>query len=127
VTGDLVAFLRVRLDEDEAKAQAADKTAGGKWWPTDSGIVADGLGLPDALHMAHWSPARVLREVEAKRAILAIHAPSEAMGPDSCAVCITDREGYPEEWCSDDYPCQTLRVLVAVYRDHPDYDQGWAP
>jgi hypothetical protein len=54
--------------------------------------------LADAEHMARHDPARVLREVEAKRAIVS--------------------EGAPE---------YLLVHLAAVYADHPDYRDEWRP
>lgn len=92
-------------------------------------------------HIARHDPARVLREVEAKRALLARHAREErwagSVGSPSgrfllSVNCSTCRDGS----CDDDYdatcgysddPCIEVRLLGAVYRDHPDYDPAWAP
>src|SRR6266576_4463664 len=85
---DLVAFLRARVDEDEAAARLAARE-GGTWTQDDpvrfpgaisslGGQVVYDEGAPDenqAPHIARHDPARVLREVEAKRAILAEYAP----------------------------------------------------
>ncbi|WP_406500043.1 DUF6221 family protein [Streptomyces sp. NBC_00846] len=49
-----------------------------------------------ALHVALHDPARVLREVEAKRRILARHA-------------------------RDPWPCHNLRDLASPYTDHSDF------
>jgi hypothetical protein len=66
----------------------------------------------------------VLREVAAKRAILALHQECpEWRG--TCETCLSDRREYAELWCPDDWPCATLRALAAVYSDHPDYDSEW--
>ena len=75
----LIDFIEARLAEDESAAQAA----GGDTWQIDSGswlvsnshgpVVYD-EGKPSeeqADHIARHDPARVLREVAAKRAILA--------------------------------------------------------
>ena len=92
---DLVAFLNARLAEDEAAAARARRPRG-------------------------------LREVKAKREILAAHAVDytgqygEAI-PGECLTCITNRDPYPESWQGDPWPCKTLRHLIAVYSDHPDY------
>ena len=73
---DMADFYAARLDEDEAAART--------WLDRDR---------------------RPLREVEAKRAILAMYA---------------DGLAY------DDYAVgRAIRVLVAVYSDHPDYDEKW--
>jgi Family of unknown function (DUF6221) len=118
----LVAFLRARLDEDEAAARAAVHfDYGVKNWADD--------GDPVDVHIARHDPARVLREVMAARAILDLHSPSypvtypEPSGQPTCGVCHAGGWDWePEKW-----PCPTVRALVAVYSDHPDYDQGWAP
>ena len=117
MTGE-VAFLRARLDEDEAAAKA--------WLP---------FGNPDSAqreHIARHDPARVLREVAAKRAILALHQPytiglfGSRQAP-RCEVCLSERERYPEFWEGDPWPCATVRVLLAEYSDREDYDPAWMP
>jgi hypothetical protein len=74
---DLVEFLKARLDEDEA---AARKAAAFKYdRPTDAPwerarlAVEQGTALSSDEHIARHDPARVLREVEAKRTILERH------------------------------------------------------
>ena len=144
----IVAFLNARLDEEEAGALAsgADDLAR-SWTGSDNGYegageVTDGHGemvvydegRPDtaqALHIARHDPARVLREVEAKRAILAAHGPDPtgkfgSDGQPRCLVCLTDRDGYEEQWEADEWPCLTLRSVAAIWSDHPDYDREWA-
>jgi hypothetical protein len=102
---DLVAFLHARLDEDERYLNS---------------------------NRHHLWTQRPLREIEVKRAIVAEHGP-DCTGffgetvPAMCQRCITDREGYEEQWQGDPYPCLTLRLLAAVYSDHPDYQQAWVP
>ena len=108
---DLTTFLAARLDEDEAAAIA---------WVT----VFSNPTAAQREHIARNDPARVLREVAAKRAILAAHkhrfeGHGDAFG---CDTCHWDRDyGMPlgVEWCT------TLRALAAVHSDHPDYDPSW--
>jgi hypothetical protein len=82
------------------------------------------LGDPDARagHIARHDPARVLREVDAKRKILALHGAS--IGGTWCVTCDpgSDVSGDAGAW----YPCLTLRTLAAVWSGHPDYDPDWA-
>jgi hypothetical protein len=85
---DLIEFLQARLDEDEAAIRE------------DAG-----LGL------AYGWPARLLAEVEAKRAILA-HWTSDAQFPDF-------HGGY-EEAMND-----AALALAQPYADHPDFDPAW--
>jgi Family of unknown function (DUF6221) len=106
---DLTAFLAARLGEDEAGGypdvhERSCATAGPISFPCDCAY-----------------PARVLREVEAKRKILAEHRLDD-MVPGVCYRC---RYGVPAHWESTPYPCPTLRALAAVYAGHPDYDPAW--
>jgi hypothetical protein len=145
----LVEFLRARLDEDEAVARAASQGPanwhtglGNDDWTRDRMLFdrdgnpmwdnegSQGLSMPEGVapHVARHDPARVLADVAAKRAIVDEHAlldpPPE---PDDdwplvCRRCEDRRRHDAMRW-----PCPTLRRLAAVYADHPDYDQGWAP
>jgi hypothetical protein len=123
---DLVEFLRDRLGEDE---QAA-RRAGGAWvdgpaanWVTaaSSGgasepahrvalVVADG----ERAHIARHDPARVLRDVEAKRELLRLaeraHEYHETFTSGFAAVLE-----------------QTLRRFALAYVDHAGYREEWRP
>jgi hypothetical protein len=71
---DLVAFLNARLDEDEARALKAREE-----WDTDH-VRYEWEDLPDEVfaHARTHDPGRVLREVEAKRFILAEYEKAES-------------------------------------------------
>ncbi|MEU9028692.1 DUF6221 family protein [Streptomyces sp. NPDC048383] len=82
---DLVTFLKARLDEEADLARRCDGDGCGRW--SADGHTVDfcqvklaGVHPTTALHVALHDPARVLREVEAKRRILARHALSPAVG-----------------------------------------------
>ncbi|WP_433701762.1 DUF6221 family protein [Nocardiopsis sp. CA-288880] len=93
-------------------------------------------GLTD--HIARHDPARVLREIAAKQAIVAAYLPS-GEDPHPGLPCINYEGQDPEtysEWdtCSrhikaserrihHDY---VIRLLAVVHSDHPDYDPAWA-
>jgi hypothetical protein len=141
---DLVTFLRARLDEDERVARAA---IGGPWevGPTfgardnrvyvrAEGDLIDSVGtcviagqipnVPEwrsnAQHIARHDPARVLREVEAKRRRMERHERLTAFGqPDRC------------RWCGRDtfvpWPCPDIQGDLAVYADRPGYRDEWRP
>lgn len=133
---DLAAFLNARLDEDEAAARAAggrswrqpdpERTPG--WVEDDSDsidrIVVYDEGAPtagQAAHIARHDPARVLREVEAGRIILARYADTLARMED---------DDYPAGVARDqgrEYEDFVLPCLAAAWSDHPDYDQEWEP
>ena len=75
-------------------------------------------GKADVDHIARHDPARVLREVEAKRAIVADYA-------DACAKYRADRT----EFRAGERFAALLAAtrLAAVYADHPDYREEWKP
>lgn len=118
----LVEFLRTRLDKDEQVAHAAHYE-GQRWiteeeevyrWPDDEPVYSADRKR-DAAHIARHAPARVLRDVTARRALL-----------DSCAQLIADGEVD----CNDGGPGladDVVRALASVYADHPDYRAEWAP
>ncbi len=132
-------FLEARLAEAEAGASgcmncglpvkaAAARTGwthydGSAVWGGWQGVrcagkVTGALPWPD--------PARVLREVEAKRKILALHRPDLWNADDEpeavhCVECTTDDDLYKPQM----YPCQTVRALAAMWSDHHDYDPDW--
>jgi hypothetical protein len=139
---DLIAFLRARLDEDEAAAKKASsehpaqEAHDGRWQDVGDRQVRYGNGAGETLrsvdttgasglwyeqisvrgdpdghvagHIARHDPARVLREVAAKRAI----------------VTYEDRNGLPgiNAW---GIWRDMLKYLATAYSDHPDYQASW--
>jgi len=120
---DLIAFLRARLGEDEAAAKAAAERTPSPWVgafkqvtsePSGAGIrvVASAENSGISHHIERWDPARVLRDAAFKRLLLDLHEPDQ----------------YGCQRCEEPGPaCRTLWELAAVYSDHPDYRQEWAP
>jgi hypothetical protein len=118
----LVEFLQARLTEDELMAVAA--IDGSPSWQThyDFRDVKDDQGhyvvqaetvhpsLEQAGHIARHSPARVLREVEAKRLVIADYLRYDADG-DLLRRAVTE---------------DILRALCSVYSEHPDYNHAWS-
>jgi hypothetical protein len=110
---DLVSFYAARLDEDEAAAKAQEFRGT---------VVLYSDGEPtraEAEYFATMNPARVLREVEAGRAILAAY--KEALHIQA---------GYKEvaaEEASREVLEMVCRHLAAIYSGHPDYRQEWKP
>lgn len=115
---DLVAWLRAQIDEDEQVAQGllgATKIVG-------ASPNFYGAGGPAAdTYWAHFDPARVLREVEADRAIIAAYEHIDGLLADAenpshvrnellsvrrayrvaiqhRAAARCDRPGYRDEW-----------------------------
>jgi Family of unknown function (DUF6221) len=109
---DLAGFLAARLDEIEAAArEAASRPLGDAW---DDGTRLTAV----ARHIARHDPARVLREVEAKRKILR-----------RCEARINELDVHPNGLVSPRAVLarQIIAELAAVFSDHPDYRQEWAP
>jgi hypothetical protein len=138
MSGDLIAFLSARLDEDEATAKAvldAAKLFGSA--PQRSTLlghqVFDGSGivvthdrtvvLPSdvATHIARHDPARVLRKVAGKRAIIMRYERACTI-PEPCVSFTAGQDDGYRQACDD-----AIRNLAAVYSDHADYRPEWAP
>ncbi|MFI1562170.1 DUF6221 family protein [Streptomyces sp. NPDC020490] len=110
--------------------------AGGTYWcitttpPNDTAPVVElvGSGMSGggvheeavARHIAAHDPARVLREIDAKRAVLALH--TQSIRDDGCQVCDVPggRRLRPDA-------CTTVRLLAVVYADRPGYRETWRP
>lgn len=129
---ELVEFLRARLAEDERAARAAtpgpwiahkyidydcdfEATIGtGAGVHEQTNIVGHGYEgggvqkLDDARFIARHDPARVLREVEAKRRLV-------------------DRYAWLREHGDTGGAAWVLPLLAAAYADHPDFRPEWAP
>ncbi|WP_405964870.1 DUF6221 family protein [Streptomyces sp. NBC_00723] len=143
---DLLKWLGEQLDEDERIARAATpgpwewkREHGEPWQPEPDGwldysgeylaAAGDGATLfgpgmtphADAVHIAAHDPARVLREIEAKRRIIAEVVP-EIDGME-------DR--IDGEWGAGD-PTEResmalLRLLALPYADRSGFRDDWRP
>jgi len=111
-----VEFLRTRLDEDEQVARDASshpaRDDGHELHVIDDDYKHDAIRIP---------AARVLADVEAKRRVVGLHREliGETRGGDRVG------EGCVE--CDSFWPCDTLRLLVLPYAQHPDYREEWKP
>jgi len=74
-----------------------------------TGPADDPQSMRDAAHIARWGPVRVLSDAAAKRAVLGALQAAEEWGQDRRDLVYV------------------VRHLAAVYRDHPDYQEEWAP
>jgi hypothetical protein len=116
---DLTAFLNARLDEVEAAAKAASGTDWGQalTFVTDEGgaRVAEAASVRTAIHIARHDPARVLREVTAGRRLIAeFKSHDDAKYPDFDGGYVSGLE-------------DAMMIAAAIWSDHPDYRQEWAP
>lgn len=135
---DLITWLRAQLDDDERYARVA--AARGDVWGLEEPKM-DGWGgdeLPQAVigggkpllwlnpeyasvdvgeHVARHDPARVLREVEAKRRVLDEFKAATAFSllPD------TPGGGYASALA------EVVRTLALPFSDRPGYREEWKP
>lgn len=105
----IVEFLEARLDEDEADATEADGDRLLAWSKHDKMVIVD------SGFMQTFTPSRILREVAAKRAIIADHRRFMA-----------EERRRMNGWVPNEWDLPTLKALASVYSDHPDYQQEWA-
>lgn len=108
----LAAFVLARQDEKEAVARFSLRL----------------YGRGSSLYIANHDPELILREVDAVRAIVALHHTSET--PPRMAEIGVSYVGRDPSCSSRDYieesdDCETLLTLAAIHADHPDYDPRW--
>ena len=110
---NLIEFLNARLDEREAEANEIHRPA------VCRSIDRDGEFDPDPIWCSCDYPARVLRDVEADRKLLAAYAEVAYMDCDDPEpeYAYGRAKGLGE----------AVRLRVARFSDHPDYDPAWTP
>lgn len=131
MTDEFLQWLREQLDDDERTARAATDGP----WTTMGQRVLDpsppsnrlGIGMAvghaaasadyneTAEHIARHDPARVLREIEAKRQIVDLHGGNLNIDLTFCSHC------------EHAMPCPTLLMLALPYADRPGYRDEWRP
>lgn len=143
----IVEFLEARIAEDEQIATAASHPGWpwpsgedlGEWIVSDRGhlyaggsvrthygVMDDGDETSEELvrHMAQQDPARALREVAAKRAIIAASKDTYAGPPWEDADI---ESGAADVWDGRQTSYrEVLANLASAYSDHPDYRKEWA-
>ena len=115
---DLVAFLIARLDEDEAAANEVHLAR------KCGCIDHDGEFSADPVYCSCEGPARVLREVEAKRTILTRYSLLLAEQEDQDAGLDGVGGLGVHGAVTALRPC--VIALASVYSDHPDYPEAAA-
>lgn len=138
---ELREFLTARLADDERIALAVQQRA--PWVVVgsygDEGVKEDGYGwvatgaynagmdADDAAHIARHDPARVLRDVAAKRRILEMwEDPADVAHLPDGVVDGRDPDERDEQIATASVIDVIVRDLAAVYAEHPDYRQEWA-
>lgn len=142
-TPDLVAYLRARLDEEQARAEYQAVLLPPPWQRVSNGYDAwevrtaqgfvvsreddGGLAREEADWIAAHDPARILADIAAKRAILDAHPREHYTGSDYynepardvCETC----ETYDITECPSGpgWPCPTVLALAQPYAGRPDF------
>lgn len=111
----IVEFLEARIAEDEADARAAD----------DGRLLAcskkDHMVINDAGFMQTFTPSRVLREVAAKRAMIA-----QSREADEYYAHMSGNGRIASMAAGNVNACAAiLKALASVYDDHPDFSEEW--
>lgn len=146
----IVEFLEARIAEDEAVAKAASSSTQGDEWESgnerrDSAMIYvrkpggfDWVGSArEAVftaqisnqsnwraqppHIARHDPARILREVAAKRAIIKAYVDADIKAHDTYNFHedILNGESNGLE--------TAVEALAICWSDHPDFSEGWRP
>ena len=132
---DLVQWLRARLDEDEwiAREAGGKYESGGRRWEDErfgsDGTVGDergsvvvyrtGVGRQHSVHIARHDPARVLREIDAKRQLV-----------ERYERAVENRRAHPEYLSSAGAHVAlqaAVKLLALPYADRPGYREEWRP
>jgi hypothetical protein len=123
---DLVRWLGEQYDEDERIARAAAEENGPDWHYDGHAVITrregdlvavgsqDFMGPERGVHIAVHDPARVLREIDAKRDLLRF-----AEGIHDHHETFTTGVASRLE--------KTLRLFALAYADRPGYQESWRP
>lgn len=134
VVEDLAQWLRAQLDTDVERATTAAEEYGADWYYNDDfgyvlarrerDMVATGsqdfLDRPQGEHIAEWDPARVLREIDAKRKVLAEYEQADRYSRTTWGQSNADQSRARTLG-------KVVRLLASVYSDRPGYREEWAP
>ena len=108
---NIIEFLDARLAEDEQLARESHSIL--LLIGNDTRVLVEGSDERNTYRfIERFNPARVLREVAAKRALIAQFV------NQSCMSCSSTVGG-------DDIGDCVARLLAAAYSDHPDFNPEW--
>lgn len=130
---DPLPFLMDRLEEDREVIDdfldfAQEAPPGGPWVNFGTSVVVQGrdwkgwlpLESPEVRsYLRHWEPKRTHWQQWAVHNIAVLHQETEG---HVCGVCVDIIDDRPVPVV---YPCDTVRLLAAPYRQHPDFDPEW--
>lgn len=114
-TGNEVVWANSRTEEWLGPAQKKPYVSYGRYVTMDHEGCLPAVDEDDGTHIARHDPARVLREVAAKRAIVdRFKSAPMAFYEDDGGVLVEYVLG------------EVLTDLACVYSDHPDFNPDWA-
>ena len=123
-TGGEVVWANSRSEEWLGPAQKEPYVSYDRYVTMDHEGCLPAVDEDDGPHIARHDPARVLREIAAKRELLELHYDGNP-GPGDIHYCGTCHDYYKHD--AEDWPCETVRVLASTFSDHPDFDEEWRP
>lgn len=100
----------------------------GHWEETFVGWEGENLDEYEDVvrHIAGRDPHSTLVEVAALRALVARHQPTDQLYGTFCAASC-----YPGQITGDlegeDWPCDVVKGVAAIWPKHPEYDESWRP
>ena len=131
---DLAAFILARLDEAQERAWAVHDVATCDALLYEEDMADAAARTPDC---DCGYPARVLREVAAKRAILDLYVRTLAVvrKPVNLSASAAEKPVIRDLRAGDYLDAErelcvlgtVARILASVSSDHPDYDASWKP
>ncbi|MBQ0974538.1 hypothetical protein KBZ00_25920 [Streptomyces sp. RK31] len=123
---ELVRWLRAQLDEDERTARATEWDGSGNkldWELMASATIdvgGDEFYVGDrtiANHMMAWDPARVLREIDAKRQSLAHYA----------RIREHTKRGDEAYVLAEGAVAKQIQIMATAYDHRPGHREEWRP
>lgn len=120
----MITWLRAQLDTDERLAEQSRTLL--LIARTERCAVPGSDEEATFRHFARHPPDRVLRQVQAHRAILDQHwATLTQVGwHEETEICNTCR--YDNGLDSYAYPCPTIKALLSIYSDRDGYKEEWS-
>lgn len=91
----------------------------------DSEGLTPAVELAEGVHIARHDPARVLRQVAALRLWFDLARPGrECRGHPGPWL---PHDDYGPGYCRQPHEGDPLRMIAAIWDDHPDYQEDWKP
>lgn len=145
---DIAAFIRARLDEDEAVARATDRLKEARRWVADEDevyAIFSSLDDPDRCDQHEPGKPNMCEDdriadttdvfdqlLEERAEHIARHDPARVLRQVAVLRAIVAVHSPGIDPCDahdarfETIPCETLEHLAGIWSDHPDFDPGWS-